>query len=260
MTALDVTDGTFETDVLERSDTAPVIVDLWAPWCGPCRSLGPIIEQVVDATAGAAVLAKVNIDENPRVSATFQVQSIPAVFAIHRRQVVDRFIGALPENKVKVFVDGVIARAQPSEAERLIELGDEASLRKAVELEPGNDRGITCLASLLVERGEHRDDEEALSLLERIPETAETRRIAALARTRGGAAVLGSEDVSQAAPGSPAEEPRSDGRLDAHLDELLGRLPGDDQARQEIVDLIETMQDGDPRREKYRRALSAKLF
>ncbi|MGO9558588.1 MAG: tetratricopeptide repeat protein [Acidimicrobiales bacterium] len=242
MTALDVTDATFEADVLERSDTVPVVVDLWAPWCGPCRTLGPIIEQVVDATEGAAALAKVNVDENPRVSATFQVQSIPAVFAIHKRQVIDRFIGALPERDVKEFVDRVLERAQPTETELLLAAGDEVSLRKALELEPANEQVIVSLASLLVERGGTGDPEEALTLLERMPETAETRRIAALARTAERSLTTNGPELEQ------------------ELDALLARLPGDDEARQEIVDLLETMDPEDPLRAQYRRALSAKLF
>lgn len=237
MAAIDVTDATFEEEVLDRSETAPVVIDLWAPWCGPCRTLGPIIEKVVDATDGAALLAKVNIDENPRVSATFAVQSIPAVFAIHRRQIIDRFIGALPEHEVDAFVRRVLTRAEPSEIDLLIEAGDESSLRAALEKEPGNERAVTALARLLLERGE---GEEALALLERIPETGETRRLAALARTGG--------------------EAERAGDLDERLSALLARLPGDEEARQEFVDLIETMPEDDPRRVSYRRALSAKLF
>src|SRR5271157_841854 len=100
----DVTDDTFQTQVIERSATVPVVVDLWAPWCGPCRTLGPILERVVDATGGAVVLAKVNVDENPAIAGSFRVQSIPAVFAIREGKVVDQFIGALPEDAVEAFV------------------------------------------------------------------------------------------------------------------------------------------------------------
>src|SRR5688500_3828777 len=98
--AMDVTDASFESDVLDRSTQVPVVVDLGAPWCGPCRTLGPIIEKVVADTGGKVVLTKVNVDDNPRISATFQVQSIPAVYALKDRKVVDGFIGAQPEPAV----------------------------------------------------------------------------------------------------------------------------------------------------------------
>ena len=96
----DVTDATFETDVLLRSREVPVIVDLWAPWCGPCKQLTPTLEKVVAATGGQVALAKVNIDENPNIARAFQVQSIPAVFALKDGQVVDSFLGAVPEATV----------------------------------------------------------------------------------------------------------------------------------------------------------------
>src|SRR5271169_259189 len=100
----DVTDDTFEQAVLVRSDEVPVVVDLWAPWCGPCRTLGPILEDVIEKTDGEVVLAKVNVDENPRISAAFQVQSIPAVLALKDRKVVDGFIGAIGRAEVEEFV------------------------------------------------------------------------------------------------------------------------------------------------------------
>src|ERR1700740_2243996 len=100
---MDVTDATFETDVLERSTQATVVVDLWASWCGPCRVLGPILEKVVDE-APDVELGKIDVDANPRSAQTFQVQSIPAVFAIRDRKVVDSFIGALPEPSVRQWV------------------------------------------------------------------------------------------------------------------------------------------------------------
>src|SRR5271166_1390626 len=129
----DVTDATFEQEVLDRSDQVPVVVDLWAPWCGPCKTLGPIIERVVEATGGAVELAKVNVDENPRIAQSFQVQSIPAVFAIKDRKVADRFVGALPESAVREFVSRLVPA--PSEADDLVARGDEVSLRRALELE-----------------------------------------------------------------------------------------------------------------------------
>src|SRR5947209_2894982 len=174
---IDVTDETFEQDVLERSKQVPVVVDLWAPWCGPCRTLGPIIEKVIAATEGRVDLVKVNVDENPRVAATFQVQSIPAVYALKDSKVVDGFIGALPEKGVAEFV----ARLAPTEtdADRLVAAGDEESLRKALEQDPDHEGAVVALAELLAERGE---SDEALRLLARLPETAETRRVAAVAR------------------------------------------------------------------------------
>src|SRR2546426_12409519 len=102
---LEVTDDTFERDVLDRSTEVPVVVDLWAEWCGPCRTLGPILERVVEATNGKVALVKVDVDANPQIAATFQVQSIPAVYALKDRQVVDGFIGAVPEAQVQAFVD-----------------------------------------------------------------------------------------------------------------------------------------------------------
>src|SRR5919199_7001071 len=147
----DVTDATFQHDVLDRSTEVPVVVDLWAEWCGPCRTLGPILERVVAETGGKVELAKVDVDRNPSISAAFSVQSIPAVYAISGGKVVDSFIGALPEPAVREFVDR-LAPAQ-SEADRLAARGDEASLRQALELEPDHPTAVVALAEMLAERG-----------------------------------------------------------------------------------------------------------
>jgi putative thioredoxin len=236
--AIDVTDQTFEHDVLVASETTPVVIDLWAPWCGPCRTLGPILEKVVDETGGRVRLAKVNVDENPRISASFQVQSIPAVYAVRDRKVVDSFIGALPERAVRDWVERLAGPAEPSEVDRLVAAGDEASLRRAVELEPAHEKAIVALAELLVAKGEH---EEALGLLAKIPETTETRRVAALARLSE-AGVL---------PGSDPE---------ARFEELLKHVKTDEGARQQFLDLLETLPDDDPRKARWRRALTSRLF
>jgi putative thioredoxin len=238
--ATDVTDLTFETEVLARSDDTPIVIDLWAPWCGPCRTLGPILDAVVDETDGEVALVKVNVDENPQISAAFQVQSIPAVFAVHKRQVVDAFVGALPEDAVREFVGRL--RRPPSEADELVALGDEPSLRAALELEPDHAGAIVALAELLVGSGA---TEEALALLARIPESAETRRIAALAR-------LAADDGATTA--------LRDGTVDARLGELLDRVKADEAARQEYLDLLEAMDPTDPSREQHRRALASRLF
>ena len=148
--AIDVTDTTFEAEVLERSTQVPVVVDLWASWCGPCRTLGPVLEKLVSERAGEVVLTKVDVDANPRVSATFQVQSIPAVYALKDRRVVSSFVGAQPEAAVRAWLAEVAPA--PTEADILVAAGDEASLRQALELEPANTTVIISLATLLVAR------------------------------------------------------------------------------------------------------------
>jgi putative thioredoxin len=233
----DVTDATFQRDVLDRSAEVPVVVDLWAEWCGPCRTLGPILERVVGETGGTVELAKVDIDRNPGVAASFAVQSIPAVFAISGAKVVDSFIGALPEQAVREFV-ARLAPAQ-SEADALAARGDEVSLRQALELQHDHPAAVLALAELLADRGE---GDEALALLTRVPETAESRRIAALARLGQAGVADGPGDV----------EPR--------LQELLDRVKDDETARREYVDLLEVLGADDPRTPQYRRALASRLY
>lgn len=232
---IDVTDATFQTEVVERSLTTPVVVDLWATWCGPCQTLGPILEKVVGETGGQVVLVKVDVDQNPGISQAFRVQSIPMVVAFADGQPVDAFMGAQPEQEVRQFVE----RLLPSEAENtlanLVSAGDEASLRQALELDPGNEDAIVALAELLVERG---DDEEALTLLGRIPETERTRLLAATARVH--------------------LKPEDD--YDATLRSLLDRVKADDEARQQFVDILELMGPHDPRTADYRKQLTARLF
>jgi putative thioredoxin len=211
-----------------------VIVDLWAPWCGPCKTLGPMLEKAVADTDGAVELAKVNVDDNPRVVQTFQVQSIPAVFAIANGQVVDSFIGALPEAEVTEFVRRLAPA--PSEADTLVEAGDEASVRRALELEPDHVGATEALARILIDRGDAAD---ALAALQRLPETETGRALAAEARLLQAGVDVG---------------------IEAKLNELLERVRDDDAARQEFVDLLETMGGADPRTNEYRRALAARLF
>jgi putative thioredoxin len=237
---MDVTDQTFQEEVLTLSATVPVVVDLWAPWCGPCKTLGPMLEKAVADTNGAVALAKVNVDENPRVAQTFAVQSIPAVFAISNGQVVDQFIGALPEAQVTAFIQRLAPA--PSEADNLVAAGDEASLRKALELEPDHAGAIETLARMLIDRG---DAAEALTILARIPETDATRALAADARL-----LEAGVDVSDTGRDEIA------GKLDG----LLDKVRDDDSARQEFVDLLEALGPSDPRTNEYRRALAARLF
>jgi putative thioredoxin len=238
---IDVTDATFETDVLERSKTTPVVVDLWAPWCGPCRTLGPIIEKVIDETHGKVVLAKVNVDENPQVSAAFKVQGIPAVYALADGKVVDGFVGAQPEAPVRQFIEKLLPSAEDEKVAQLVAAGDEASLRNALDLRHDHPEAVVALAELLAHRGDEGDLTEATALLERVPETAETRRVKALVRTGGGG-------------DKPADE------ITAQLDALLDRVKGDDAARQEFVDLLEVLGADDPRTAEYRKKLTQRLY
>ncbi|MEI7859936.1 MAG: tetratricopeptide repeat protein [Acidimicrobiales bacterium] len=237
---VDATDDTFEEVVLRRSTEVPVVVDLWAPWCGPCTTLGPMIERIVAATDGAVELAKVNVDENPTVSSSFRVQSIPAVFAIKDGAVIDHFIGAKPEAEIQAFVDR-LAPAR-SEADMLAidgaAVGDEAMLRRALDLQHDHEGAIVALAGMLIGRG---DSDEATALLARIPETPETRRLAAEAR------LAQRDDVAI-------------GEMDALLDALLDRVKADPDARQEFLDLLETLEPGDPRTLAWRKALASRLF
>jgi len=233
---VDVTDATFQTEVIDRSKKVPVVVDLWAPWCGPCRTLGPIIEKVIDETNGKVELVKVNVDENPGISRAFQVQSIPLVVAIKDGQPIDGFLGAQGEPAVRDFVAGLLPTEAEQQVAELIARGDESSLRQALAFEPGNEEAVIALAELLVGKGE---GEEALALLARIPENAETRRVAALARV--------------------GDVPPADG-YDEKLTDLLARVKDDDEARQEFVDILEILGPTDPRTAKYRKALTARLF
>ncbi len=235
MAAIDVTDETFQTDVIDKSAEVPVVVDLWAPWCGPCKTLGPIIEKVIDETGGKVVLVKVNIDENPGLSQAFKVQSIPAVYAVKDGAVVDGFMGAYPEHAVKEFIDALLPTEEEVAVAELLDAGDEGSLRIALSMEPANEDVIVALAELLIADG--RSD-EALALLGRIPESERTRHVAALARV--------------------GDAPQDD--YDEQLAALLDQVKTDDDARQKYVDLLELMGPHDPRTADYRRLLTSRLY
>lgn len=218
--------------------TTPVVIDLWAEWCGPCKTLGPILEQVVNETQGKVVLAKVDVDKNPAIGQAFRVQSIPAVYAMVNGQVVDGFVGAVGEREVRDFVGRLLPSEEQTAVAELVAAGDEGSLRLALNIDPSNEDAIVALATLLVDRNGEGDAEQALALLERIPESDRTRPIAARAR-------LG-------------QTPDDD--HDATLTALLDRVKTDDEARQQFVDILELMGPHDPRTAKYRKLLSQRLF
>ena len=232
----DVTDATFATDVIERSKTVPVVVDLWATWCGPCTTLSPIIERVVEQTGGAVELAKVDVDANPDISRAFQVQSIPAVFAIKDGAIVDSFVGALPESAVREFVERLAPGA--SVVDKLVDQGDEASLRAALELDPSNVEAIVALGDYL--RREDRLD-EAEALLTPVANVLPAKTV--LARLR-----LQRSGVSL------------DGDLDLTLEHLLEQSGSNEALKDQLIEVLDALGPEDPRYVSYRRRLASRLY
>jgi len=233
--AIDVTDVTFQKEVIDKSMIFPVIVDLWATWCGPCKTLGPILEKLVDATKGQVILAKVDVDKCPQIAQAFQAQSIPAVYAMKDGKILDGFVGAQPEHVVSEFVNKLLPEAVVVDAKELLAKGDEASLRKALEAEPTNEAVVIALAELLVARN---DCTAALEILKTIPETDRVRVTIAAARS--------------------AFVP--DDEYDKQLTALLLSVKTDDQAKQQYLDTLQKMGPNDPRTSDYRKKLTAQLF
>ncbi len=233
--AIDVTDLTFQKEVIDKSMIFPVIVDLWAPWCGPCKTLGPILEKLVDATKGQVILAKVDVDKCPQIAQAFQAQSIPAVYAMKDGKILDGFVGAQPEHVVSEFVNKLLPEVEVVDAKELLAKGDEASLRKALEAEPTNEAVVIALAEMLVARN---DCMAALEVLKTIPETDRVR----VAIAAAGSAFIPDDDY------------------DKQLTALLLIVKTDEQAKQQYLDILLKMGPTDPRTSDYRKKLTAKLF
>jgi putative thioredoxin len=233
--AIDVTDATFQKEVIEKSMVTPVIIDLWAQWCGPCKTLGPILEKLTAATKGKVILAKVDVDTCPQVAQAFQVQSIPAVYAMKDGKIVDGFVGAQSEHVVEQFIKNLLPEQVVVDVKALLAKGDEASLRQALEAEPTNESVVVALADLLTAR---KDCSAALELLKTVPETERVRTAIAAAR----AAFVPQDDY------------------DKQLNDLLVRVKTDEEAKREFLELLAKMGPNDPRTADYRKKLTARLF
>lgn len=168
----------FMADVIEASQEVPVIVDFWAPWCGPCKQLGPTIEKVVKAAQGKVKLVKINIDDSPEIAQQLRIQSIPAVFAFHQGQPVDAFVGAQPESQVRAFVEKLAGGIGPSPVDEALEAaqaaldGSEVAAAgnlfgQVVQADPGNPEAIGGLARCYIL---NHDLDHARQTLDLVPE------------------------------------------------------------------------------------------
>jgi putative thioredoxin len=249
---MDVTENDFQTAVIDRSHTVPVVVDFWAEWCGPCRQLGPVIERAVAAREGKVELAKVDTDANPRLSATFRIQSIPAVKAFKDGKVAAEFVGAQPPAAIERFLDGLV----PSEVDTLVAIGDEASLRRAVELEPSRADAAVPLARILHDRG---DSDEALELLARVPGSFAGDGLSArIGLERAAGASTNAPDYSDAFAAL------DEGAVERALDLLLEALPSadgsKDDLRRVIVGILDELGVEHPLARDARRRLASALY
>jgi putative thioredoxin len=237
---LDVRDADFDREVLQRSAERPVVVDFWAPWCGPCRSLGPLLERLAAEHAGAFVLARVNVDEEPRLAQGFAVRAIPTVLGFRAGKIVAEFTGAQPEPALRQFLAALLpteADRAVADAETLARAGDaagaEARFREALALDAHQPRALLGLARALAGRAR---ESEALDLLERVTGSAaleaEAERLAAELRTR-----LGGGEDEAALRARIAADP---GDLAARL--ALGRaLAGAQRWEEALAELLEVV-------------------
>ncbi len=284
----DTTDATFMADVIEASSETPVIVDFWAPWCGPCKTLGPQLEAAVTATKGKVRMVKINVDQNQQIAAQLRVQSIPTVYAFHNGQPVDGFQGAVPASQIKEFVtklaalsgdDGGLAEAFAA-AEEMLETGaiDDAAQIFAAILgeEPENASALAGLARCHIALGEFDQAEGLLSTapdaIFTAPEIEAARAQIALARQAANAGPLA--DLQAAVDADPADhQARFDlatalhagGDTGAAVDQLLELFRRDREwnegaAKKQLFTLFDALKPQDPIALSARRRLASMIF
>jgi putative thioredoxin len=247
MAVIDVNGRDFEREVIERSRTTPVVVDFWAEWCGPCRALGPLLEQAAAEREGQVVLAKLDTDANPGIAQAFGIQGIPAVKAFKDGQVVDEFVGLQPPANVQRFFDALA----PSEADALVEEGGEDSLRRALQIEPGRADAAVPLAGLLHRRGE---SDEALSVLGNVAGSFAADGLASRIRLEEAEGI----DLEEAL------RALDEGDTERAVDLLIGALPSadghKDDVRRLVVGILDDLGVEHPLARDARRRLAAALY
>lgn len=244
--ALAVSEETFDRDVLQLSKQTPLVVDFWAEWCGPCRTLGPALEAAEAARGGRVLLAKVDVDSNQQLAGRFGVQGIPAVKAFRDGDIVDEFVGAVPKAQVEAFFDALL----PSKVDELLAAGDELSLREAAELEPRRADVAVALGRARLARGA---EDDALAAVEGHEEDFAAAGLASRIR------------LAQEGIGAAAFEALDRGDRDAALDALLAEFSGASTPEQRDLlrrAFIGILNEGDPAStaaRDYRRKLAAAL-
>jgi len=239
----DVDEADFERRVIARSSELPVVVDFWAEWCGPCKQLTPVLERAVAARPGKVELAKVDVDRNPQLQAAFRIQGIPAVKAFRDGRVASEFTGALPPAEVEPFFDALV----PSEADELAAGGDEQSLRRALEIDPGHATARRELGKLLLQRGA---TEEALELLESVPGDFVADGLVARAQLQGDAELQKAFEAWDAGDPGSALERLQDALKDPERRDLVRRV---------MVAIFTELGPDHPLAREHRRRLSAAL-